>query len=114
MFQLVKCRGSNLTETSTFIFRILPVVPVGTSAHFTTGLQHSPLQKHDRTDGTVKMARLPVPYVSPIGKSLVLEQGTVAAYSAKYSAVEHTGTVPILKSYHPICQTQTGQEDGPF
>ena len=59
------------------------------------------LLKHDGTDGTVKMAHLPVPSVSP-------SIGIVAAYSAKYSALiacKYTGNVPKLKSYRPICHT---------
>jgi len=42
--------------------------------------------KHDGTDGPVKMARLPVPSVSPVVKYLVLEQ-SLLIYSAKYSAL---------------------------
>jgi len=41
------------------------------------------LPKHDGTDGLVKMACLHVTSVSPVGKSLVLEQ----SYSSKYSAL---------------------------
>ena len=31
-----------------------------------------------------------------------------------FSSIQNTGTVPVLKSFRPVCQTQTGQEDGPF
>ena len=31
-----------------------------------------------------------------------------------FSNIHNIATVPVLNSFHPICQTQIGQEDGPF
>ena len=49
--------------------------------------------KHDRT---VKMVRIPVLFVSPVGKSLVLKQSLLIQPIHCFSTIHNTGTVPIL------------------